>query len=77
MYSAEPIVQIVLQGYETGSSRPRPEEEARIVALGVIGFMLCRQEDVSARASLSKRSRSTTSTSWRKLSADGGYPRRF
>jgi glycosyltransferase involved in cell wall biosynthesis len=45
----DPVVQIVLQGYETGSSRPRPEEEPRTVALGVIGFMLCRQDDAVAR----------------------------
>jgi glycosyltransferase involved in cell wall biosynthesis len=46
----EPVVNIVLQGFETDSSRPRPEEEPRTVALGVIGFMICRQDDFAARA---------------------------
>ena len=45
----EPVVHIILQGYETGSSRPRSDEAPRNVALGVIGFMLCRQDDVAAR----------------------------
>jgi glycosyltransferase involved in cell wall biosynthesis len=48
--NTNPVVDIVLEGYETGSSRPREEEEPRTVALGVIGFMLCRQDDATARA---------------------------
>jgi glycosyltransferase involved in cell wall biosynthesis/Tfp pilus assembly protein PilF len=48
--STDSVVDVVLQGYETGSYRSRPDEEPRTVALGVIGFMLCRQDDAASRA---------------------------
>ncbi len=47
--ASEPVVNLVLQGYETDTSRSRSEEELRTVALGVLGFMVCRQDDVAAR----------------------------
>jgi hypothetical protein len=45
-----PVIDVVLQGYETSTSTPRADEEPRTVALGVIGFMLCNRDNAVARA---------------------------
>jgi glycosyltransferase involved in cell wall biosynthesis len=46
---SDTTLHVVVEGYETGSSRSRPEEPLRAVSLGVIGFLLCRYEDTTTR----------------------------
>lgn len=45
-----PTVNVVLQGYTTSNQKARADEPLRPVAVGVVGFMLCRADDAASRS---------------------------
>jgi hypothetical protein len=74
---ADSILTITLQGQEI----LKPEEDPRILSLGVIGFLLCRHDDIAARSNfieavaldnLDQLARSAPGLSTRRLASGPG-----